>query len=121
MSRREPTKEVFLKDVENHKLEIKLDSGIYRHLRFSAKRDNNLWFELLTWPGCLVINGDMGTWTFSRIDDIRFFRADAPGELKINERYWAEKLRNGVHGGSDAAMEWCAEVPRQSSRPRWSR
>jgi hypothetical protein len=49
-----------------------------------------MWFEIITWPGTLTIGGDMGTWVFSRIEDMfRFFRRE---DLSINPSYWAEKL-----------------------------
>jgi hypothetical protein len=49
-----------------------------------------MWFEVVTWPGSLAIHGDMGTWTFSRVDDMfTFFRSK---ELKINAQYWCEKV-----------------------------
>jgi hypothetical protein len=100
---RQPTAEQFLKDVANHKMTIALDSGDHRHVRFRQERNSNLWFDLVTWPGFLTICGDMGTWTFARVEDMfTFFRSR--GELKINASYWAEKLQNGVHGGSDQSQ-----------------
>lgn len=44
----------------------------------------------------------MGTWTFSRVEDMfSFFRRDT---LKINPSYWAEKLLNGTSGGRKTAQ-----------------
>lgn len=85
------TSERFLKDVADHKLTVKRDDGIYRHLVFRGSKDSwNLRYELVTWPGCLTIHGDMGTWSFSRLDDMfSFFRSS---ELKINASYWCEKI-----------------------------
>lgn len=83
----------FLRDVKTHKMIVHRDDGVYRHLKFRAVKDSwNQWFEILTWPGCLTIHGDMGTWTFARVDDMFcFFRSD--GELKINSSYWCEKVQ----------------------------
>lgn len=70
----------------------KNDSGVHRHLVFrSIGRHPCLhWFELVTWPGSLAINGDMGTYQFSRIVDMfEFFRRPGGG---INPSYWSEKL-----------------------------
>lgn len=110
---REPSVEVFLKDVSDHKMEIALDSGTYRHLKF--KQSNNSWnmhYSLVTWPGYLCICGDMGTWTFARLPDMfDFFRS--PREMAINPSYWAEKLQNGTGGGKCNAKKfeyqfiWC--------------
>lgn len=85
------TADKFLKEVQHHKMEVRNDNGLYRHLVFRAQKDSwNLWFEVVTWPGCLAINGDMGSWTFARINDMfEFFRSK---ELCINPSYWSEKI-----------------------------
>src|SRR4051812_7199267 len=103
----EPTRDQFLKDVERHKMSVKLSDGVYRHLRFSKPLDSNMWFELVTWPGYLTISGDMGTWAFSRITDMfEFFRSRNDGELEINSGYWSEKLQAGASGGSRHSKVW---------------
>lgn len=106
---REPTVEVFLEDVANHKMEVLLDQGIYRHIRFRKPGDSNHWFEIITWPNFLTVAGDMGTWTFSRLPDMfDFFRSSK--EMSINPSYWAEKLQNGTHGGHDNAKVFDGET-----------
>ena len=89
----EPSTERFLADVAQHELTILRDDGLFRHLRF-AKPTRAAGFELVTWPGYLCITGSMGTYVFSRIDDMfDFFRSPTDRELlQINEGYWAEKL-----------------------------
>ncbi len=100
------TAEEFLADVANHRMRILLNNAIYRHIHFrSAERGWNQWFDLITWPGCLTISGDMGTWTFSRVTDMfTFFRSS--GGLKINESYWAEKLQHGNFSGRQGGKVW---------------
>ena len=73
--------EGFLKDVKNHGMEVRRDDGLYRHLIFRAPKDSwHQWFEVVTWPGSLAINGDMGSWCFSRIEDMfEFFRGSGLG------------------------------------------
>jgi hypothetical protein len=85
------TAEQFLKDVKNHQMEVLQDVGLYRHLRFRALKDSfNQWFEVVTWPESLAINGDMGSWSFAGVDDMfTFFRGT---DLRINPSYWAEKI-----------------------------
>lgn len=86
------TAEQFLLDVANHKMACASDNGLYRHLRFRQPEPNswNLHFEIITWPGSLTIHGDMGTWSFSRVEDMfTFFRSE---ELRINASYWWEKI-----------------------------
>jgi hypothetical protein len=94
------TAEKFLVDVANHKMTVRLDNGIYRHIHFGGHPHAwNMWFGIVTWPGYLTICGDMGTWTFARVEDMfSFFRND---KLRINCDYWAEKIQNGQHGGRD--------------------
>lgn len=83
------TQERFLKDVTNHKLEVLLDNGVYRHLKFSNNGSSCYRFDLITFPGHLLITGDMGDLLFERVQDMfPFFRGDG-----INPRYWEEKLQ----------------------------
>ena len=103
------TAEQFLKDAAGHRMTVKLDNGIYRHLVFKSPKDSwNMWFEVVTWPGCLCLHGDMGTWTFSRVEDMfTFFRED---DLKINPGYWSEKLQAGTGcEGMEMSKEFDAE------------
>ena len=94
--------QTFLCDVKNHEMEILLNSDIYRHIRFKNPECNAYWFEIITSPNLLVINGDMGTFTFSRLHDMfNFFRMNnddfksrTENKLQINLGYWAEKLNS---------------------------
>lgn len=106
---RECTLEVFLADVAKHQMRVLRDDGLYRHLYFTSGSFNQ-WFEIVTWPGALALNGDMGSWTFARIEDMfSFFRSRR--EIEINPDYWAEKLQaKDAHGGP---REWNAEAFRQ--------
>lgn len=92
------------------------EDGVNRHLRFKQPSTNCYYFDLITWPGCLCLTGDMGTYVFKRLDDMfEFFRTDrqhAAGDgLKINRSYWSEKLiavdSSGRRGGS--AVEFSPE------------
>lgn len=91
----DPTEEKFLLDVAEHQMIIMRDAGTDRHLRFKRANTSNQYFDLITWPGVLCYHGDMGTFVFSRIEDMfEFFREyEQSGPLKINLGYWAEKLR----------------------------
>lgn len=94
---RECTEELLLEEVKDHKMTVLLDQGVYRHLVFKTPGDSNAWFEIVTWPGSLTINGDYGTWTFARTTDM----FDFFGHRTINPGYWAEKIlsedRHGAH------------------------
>lgn len=87
----------FLVDTATHTMEIVLDNGVHRHLRFSRPKSSSYHFDIVTWPGYLAITGDMGAAVFSRLHDMfDFFRrqpedARTAGRLYINSGYWAEK------------------------------
>lgn len=88
----------FEKDVAEHYVEVFRAEGVHRHLRFRRAGTMCMHFDIVTWPGILVITGDMGTSVFTRIEDMfEFFRPGRgerePGSNKlwINSGYWAEK------------------------------
>jgi hypothetical protein len=111
----EPTADSFMRDVSTHQLKVLRDDGLYRHLKFRQPGHSwNMWFELVTWPGVLTIHGDMGTWTFSRLEDMfQFFRDD---KLRINASYWAEKLQHGQHDGRDGARSFSEDLFKERLR-----
>lgn len=88
----------FLKDVEKHQMVIIRDDGVSRHIRFKKPGTSCMYFDLITWPGCLCYTGDMGTYVFQRLEDMfEFFRTDRiyrndTNKLYINLGYWTEKL-----------------------------
>lgn len=101
MSTETGTAERFAADVAKHEMTVLRDDGLYRHLRFvhvavnekTGKRERSslYWFDLITWPGCLAVNGDMDSFLFSRTEDMfEFFRGH-----RVNPQYWAEKVRAG--------------------------
>lgn len=86
----ECTKEKFLRNVVGHKMNIVAEYGIIRHIDFCIPGNINMSFQLTTWPQHLCISGDMGTYVFSRVEDMfTFFRRN---NLVINDGYWHEKL-----------------------------
>ena len=85
------TRRRFERETAEHEMTVLHDDGLYRHLRFQKPGTSLYWFDLLTWPGRLVIAGDCGDYMFSRIRDMfEFFESDHGG---INPDYWAEKLQ----------------------------
>ncbi|CAM7520476.1 hypothetical protein CIFRMM251M_16640 [Citrobacter freundii] len=96
----------FIRNVVAHRLSVVRDDGVYRHLRFQRPGTNSYYFDLVTWPGYLTVTGDMGTWTFSRIEDMfEFFTSkhfERSESFLINPGYWSEKIEAGTHGGRDA-------------------
>ncbi len=103
------SEESFLKDVSDHAMTIIRDDGVNRHIRFRRPNTICYSFDLITWPGVLCYTGDMGTYVFSRLEDMFvFFRTDRKHtnegkQLFINPGYWSEKLLavdGGRSGGS---------------------
>jgi hypothetical protein len=87
-----------LKDIKDHTLKIIRDDGVYRHVKGSANGSYHYSFEIITWPGWLCYTGDMGSYTFQRLEDMfEFFRMKSPrvtdDRLQINPGYWAEKVQ----------------------------
>lgn len=96
----------FLKDASRHVMTVLRDDGVHRHIRFKRPGDSAYWFDLITWPGTLCIDGDMGTYVFRRLEDMfEFFRTDREWmerkgcKLAINPSYWSEKLRASPGNG----------------------
>jgi hypothetical protein len=87
---------MFAADVTGHRLIVRHDAGIYRHLVFQSREHSwNNRFELITAPGSLTITGDRGSHTFRRdYDMFSFFRCNPDRPHRINASYWAEKLPN---------------------------
>lgn len=111
------TEQQFLKEVDQHVMEVIRDDGLYRHIRFRRPGTMCMHFDLVTWPGYLAYSGDMGCYVFSRLDDMfEFFRTDRKysqregQQLYINLSYWSEKPQ-AVDGNrnSASAKEFSAE------------
>jgi len=103
----------FVRDVAKHQMTVLRDDGVHRHLRFKNPESGSYWFDLITWPGVLCIDGDMGTLVFKRLHDMfEFFRTDRVDRLErkkpdeavdlndiqqlercLNLSYWAEKVQ----------------------------
>lgn len=104
METRNDPKSRFAADTAGHQMTVLLDQGLYRHLRFAKPGNSIGWYELITTPNLLTINGDMGTYMFSRMEDMFHFFGRADGS--INPDYWAEK----IHASSDPAAVYSAKV-----------
>jgi hypothetical protein len=99
----------FVESTENHQMTVLNNDGLYRHIRFKKPNTSIDFFDLITWPNHLCITGDMGSFLFSRAEDMfSFFRRP---ELEINPQYWAEKcisqslFGNGIRQFSKEVFE----------------
>jgi len=75
---------------QKHQMTVLREDGLYRHVRF-AQPGTGIWrFDLVTWPGHLVVTGDIEDFHFARVPDMFEFFRSQPGY--INPHYWSEKL-----------------------------
>lgn len=99
----------FRSDTADHEMTVLLDDDLYRHLLFKNPSNSFGWYEIVTWPGVLVIRGDYGTFTFSRARDmVPFFLSGG----YINVSYWAEKMPDGGR----EAKRWDGDTFRKAVR-----
>jgi hypothetical protein len=109
MENYEETRERFLRDTENHNMDILKDDGLYRHLSFTKNRSSVYRFDIITWPGYLCICGDMGDIVFSRVEDMFDFFIMGENDFNkkniINPHYWAEKIQ-GLSSRAETVMEF---------------
>ena len=110
--------EKFHEDAATHQLAIVLDTDTHKHLQFRHPGTSCYWFDLLAWPGTLVIRGDMGTFVLSRERDMFAWIEASRGA--INPGYWAEKLVAGrdnlreAYPDPGALREWVSDVARDA-------
>ncbi len=106
-------KQRFECDIAEHQMTVLLDEGLHRRLRCQKPGTWIYGFDIITWPGYLVMAGDAGNYMFSRIEDMfDFFTGE-----QINPAYWAEKLRGCPEPYVFSAevyrarvREWAAEI-----------
>lgn len=82
---------MFKVDTTDHAMEVALDQGLYRHLRFRKPGTGLYWYDIVTMPGRLTFHGDIGTYVFARTEDMFTFFESSGG--RINPSYWAEKVQ----------------------------
>lgn len=53
------------------RMQVLQDDGTHRHMRFEPPTDSRRW-EVVTWPGAVLLTGARGTWLFDRVgtDDV---------------------------------------------------
>lgn len=112
------TEKSFLADVSKHEMSVKHNDGIYKHVVFRAPNSSKYWFEIVTWPGSLSINGDCGSFTFSRITNmVDFFCADNFDVLSTtapNFGYWSNKCT--ASDTADGIREFDLEAFRENAQ-----
>jgi hypothetical protein len=105
----------FKKATAEHTMRVVRDEGVFRHLVFQKPGTNVYRYNITTFPGHLVITGDMGTFVFNRLEDMfEFFRAkpadhDRNKGLYVNLSYWAEKC-DAADRRTGGLMEFSPEL-----------
>ena len=105
--------EIFINDTKDHSMEVIYDNGgTSRRIMFSDNGSSVYQYIIHTWPGYLMITGDMGTYVFRRINDMFDFFDTGSSNYKINTGYWAEKLEaiNSNCGQDASIMEYKEEL-----------
>lgn len=108
------------KDLKDFTVNLSLEHRAYVHKTGEFDRTGHWkcrdkgtminWFDIIVWPGCLCINGDMGTFVFSRTNDmISFMQKSA-----MSYSYAAEKCVAGE------TREWSHELFLESIKERLS-
>lgn len=62
----------------------------YGHWKARNPKHGSFWFDIIVWPGVLMINGDCGVYAFSRVDDMIGFMTNPKGDGDAD--YVAEKV-----------------------------
>jgi len=95
MTQTDETLKRFENDTKDHVLDVKLDDGVHRHMRWGRPGSSVYHVNVTTWPGHLCISGDMGCFVFARVHDMFTFHrrreGDKPGNVSLG--YWAQKLQ----------------------------
>jgi hypothetical protein len=103
------SRRTFERDTAEHKVNVIRDDGVYRHLRCNKPGTWNMGFDIITWPGYLVITGDVETYVFSRCEDMFNWFGDDPPRREINPGYWSQKLK-GDRLGRDISRSYSHEA-----------
>lgn len=86
----------FARETRNHRLEVRHDDGLYRHLVLADPTGGFYRFDLITWPHNVFLRGDgfsFGFAVYPTEDMFDVFRGSRSGG--INPGYWQEKVTAG--------------------------
>ena len=88
---------------KHHDMYIFQDDGLYKHLRFKSPETSIGQFDIITWPGYLVIVGDIGSgYVFTAdLNMIEWFRY---GSGQIDPYYWMGKLSSTINVLTDFSI-----------------
>jgi hypothetical protein len=87
-----------------HVVTVEHEHGLYRHYRCAKPGTGNYAFHVVTFPGRLIVSGDIGDMAWSRCPDMIEWAAGAVESIG----YFAEKV-----WGSIPTEEWCEDTARE--------
>lgn len=82
--------------VTEHEMTILRDDELYRHIRCRRPGTSLCGWDLITWPGHLVVTGDVESFHFAREADMFGFFEMCGNEHGINPDYWGEKIQGSA-------------------------
>lgn len=93
-----------VKSFANHKIEQRLNQGMFRSWRCKADSTWSHGFDITTTPGTLIVTGDIGELIVQRAEDMIAWASGAVRSID----YFAEKVPRSMETG-----EFCVEVAKE--------
>lgn len=90
---------------KDHEINLLLNNGLYRHWRCANPKRGYYYFDVVAYPGYLIITGDIGDMIFCRTDDMVAWARDSIDSIG----YFAQKVVAGDTKEDfdfDVAKEW---------------
>lgn len=100
---RKDVAEQFAKDTQEHEFRELHRRGLYGHWKARKAGTGFSWFDIVTWPGVLMINSDQGAYAFSRVENMIGFMSCEQGD-----------------GAADYMAEKCIAVDRNSTMRKFA-
>lgn len=100
-----------VKAFANHQFTIVKSHGVNREFVCKQPGTNAYWFTVRTWPGWILVHGDVGFLALSRINDMLLFCRDSIHSIG----YFAEKVPKEIiveQWSADVVREWIDEMIR---------
>lgn len=97
-----------------HRIEVRLNAGLFRNWQCSRQRSSSYLFNISTEPGRLFVTGDIGTLVVERATDMIEFAREAIGDL----HYFAGKVCREIETKEfchETAAEWVDDQVKHSS------
>lgn len=96
----------------NHVIEVLHEDGLYRHYRCGKPGDSNMSFNIVTFPGRLIVCGDIGDMAWERCPDMLEWAKNAVHSTGyFQEKTWqCIESKEFTEEAAIAAMRWQHEA-----------